>query len=697
MNTGDLILEIGTEEMPSASIDEGISQLKSKAEKLLCENRLSFSEVRTYGTPRRLALNVIGLHSQQLEEVKETKGPPAKLAFNVDGKPTAAAKGFAKSQGVNVADLEVRETPEGVYIYATTKEKGKKTLEILPDILPRLISSISFRKSMRWQGDNICFVRPIRWLLALYEDKIVSFSFGNLKSSNLTWGHRFLAKNPIEVKSCKEYLPLLQAAKVIVNQEKRKEIIQNDIKKLLKKKEEKPVINPKTFTEVINLVESPHAICGTFSDDYLSLPREVLATSMESHQRYFPIDGIDGKLKSKFIVVHNGNAAYDDNIRKGHEKVLRARLADAKFFFEEDKKEPFAQNVEKLKGVIFQDKLGTMHGKVKRIEEVANFLAKKLRVENSTKDNAKRVAYLSKADLVTEMVIEFPDLQGVMGREYAALSGENKEVAEGIFEHYLPRYSGDILPKTDVGKIVSIADKIDTIVGCFSVGFLPTGSEDPYALRRQAQGIISIILNGELNLSPFELIEFALSEYKKEKIEFYQDEAQILKELKIFFLGRLKQQFLSAGFQYDVIDSVLALGLNNLVVLREKIKIMSKYREESLIKDLFTAFIRCKNLAVGELGTAVNENLFKQEEERTLFWTILQSEKAINKSLKDDDYEEVMKILANLRPFVDKFFDEVLVMAKEKELRDNRVKLLNKCVQVFETIADFSKLAIAAG
>ncbi len=697
MDTKDLILEIGTEEMPSMALNVGIEQLKNNAIKLLDENRLSCFEAKTYGTPRRLVLNVVGLQSQQREEIRETKGPPANAAFTNGGEATAAAKGFAKSQRVKVSDLKIRETSEGTYVFAIKKEQGKETSKILPEILPKLISSISFNKSMRWQGGNVRFVRPIRWLLALHGEEVVRFTFVDLKSNNLTWGHRFLVKSPIKMKNPREYFSLIKKAGVVVDQKERKEIIEDSIKGLLKKEKERPVINPKTFAEVINLVESPHIICGTFSDSYLSLPRQVLTTAMESHQRYFPVEDIDGKLKSKFIIVHNGDATYDDIIRKGHERVLGARLADAKFFFEEDRKEPLVKNIEKLEGVVFQDKLGTVYSKVKRVGKVTGFLAKQMEVDDSTKDYAKRTAYLSKADLVTEMVGEFPDLQGVMGREYAMLSGENEEVAKGIFEHYLPRYSDDILPESDVGKIVSIADKADTITGCFSVGLLPTGSEDPYALRRQAQGIINIVLNNELNLSLIELIKFTLSGYKRDKIEFYQDEERILEELESFFLGRLKQQFLSAGFQYDVVDSVLALGLNNLVVLREKVKIMSKYREESLMKDLFTAFIRCRNLAVHGLGITVNENLFEQEEEEKLFRAILQSEKDMNEALKNSNYEEVMKILANLRPIVDKFFDEVLVMAKEKELQDNRIKLLNKSVQIFQSVADFSKLAIAAG
>ncbi len=696
MGVKDLILEIGTEEMPSMALNIGIEQLKKNAVKLFEANRLLFSEIKVHGTPRRLILNVIDLQVRQQEKVKEIKGPPAKVAFTDDKTATAAAEGFASVQGVKVADLKIREILGGTYVYAIKREKGEETSKILSKILPELIMSISFTRPMRWQGDNIRFARPIRWLLAIYGEKVVRFSLGNLKSGNLTWGHRFLAKNPIEVKSCKEYFSLMEKAKVIVDQKKREKIIKDGIKRFLKNEEE-VVVNPKTFAEVINLIESPHVVRGAFSSDYLTLPREVLTTAMESHQRYFPIEDVHGKLKPGFFVVHNGDPDYDEIIRKGHERVLKARLADAKFFFEEDQKKPLIQRVEELKGIIFQERLGTVYSKIKRVEKLAEFLAEKLKVEESIKKYAKRAVYLSKADLVTEMVVEFPDLQGVMGREYALLSGEDKVVSEGIYEHYLPCRSDGILPKTCVGSIVSIVDKIDTIVGCFSVGLLPTGSEDPYALRRQAQGIINIILERKLNLSLIGLFKFALKEYEKENVEFYRDKECILKELEVFFLGRLRQQFLKAGFQYDIVDSVLALGLNNLAVLREKVKIISKYREESLIKDLFTAFVRCKNLSKLNLGIAVDENLFEQEEEGTLFWTVLQSEKAMRKAFKDDDYEKVMKILADLRPVVDKFFDEVLVMTKEEELQNNRIKLLNKCVRVFESVADFSKLAIAAG
>ncbi|HDP69962.1 MAG TPA: glycine--tRNA ligase subunit beta [Actinobacteria bacterium] len=697
MEARDLILEIGTEEMPSAAIYAGNEQLKDIATKLFGENKLSFFEIRTYGTPRRLILQVIGLESRQREEKIEIKGPPAKIAFANDGMPTAAAEGFAKSQGIKVSNLKIKETSEGTYAYVIKKEKGKETAKILPKILPDLISSISFLKSMRWQGDTTRFVRPVRWILALYGEEVIRFSFGDLVSGNLTWGHRFFVNNPIEIKGCETYFPSIKKAKVVVDKEERERIIRDDIRGLLKEGSERVVLNPKTLAEVINLVESPHAICGTFLNDYLALPREVLTTAMESHQRYFPVEGVDSKLKSKFIVVHNGDPSYDDIIRRGHERVLSARLADAKFFFEEDGKMPLKDRIEDLKGVVFQEKLGTIYGKVKRVEKLSEFIAERLKVEKLTKDYAKRAAYLSKADLVTAMVIEFPDLQGTMGREYALLSGENEVVAKGIFEHYLPRHSDGILPETSVGNIVSIADKIDSIVGCFSVGFLPTGSEDPYALRRQAQGIISIVLNKKLNLLLTELFDFSFEQFKVEGVKFNQGKEDVLKELQNFFLARLKQQFLNVGFRYDVIDAVLAAGLNNMSVLREKVKVMSKYRDEVLMKDLFTAFIRCKNLAVSKVGMLVDEKLFEQEEEKVLFSVVLLSERDIKKAFEVDNYEKVMKILAELRPAVDKFFDEVLVMAKEKELKNNRIKLLNKCVQVFESVADFSKLAIAAG
>jgi len=451
------------------------------------------------------------------------------------------------------------------------------------------------------------------------------------------------------------------------------------------------VINPHTFDEVVQLVEYPHVVSGSFSKDYIKLPRDVLVTSMESHQRYFPIENKQSKLLPYFIVVHNGDHKHKNLIQRGHERVLRARLADAKFFFEEDQKESLDKKVEKLKGVVFQEKLGTVFAKTQRVEELVTAIGEQLSVKKHVLDNAKKAAYLSKADLVTEMVAEFPTLQGVMGREYALLSGENKNVAQAVYEHYLPRFAGDSLPRSTEGKILSIADKIDTITGCFSAGLLPTGSEDPYALRRQAQGIINIVLTNKFSFSLTDIIETSLRLYEKAGLKLRPKE-ETHQDLRDFFKARLRGHFLNEGFRYDVIDAVLAGGIDYPPAKLDRIEVITKLRETPEMEDTIIPFTRCNNLAQMELGTEADKSLFQQQEEKQLLDSINKAESSVTKAVAKKDYLAAIQILSSLRPTVDAFFDEVLVMVEDNKIKDNRLMLLNKCVKLFLKVADFSQL-----
>jgi len=685
----DLVFEIGTEEMPSAAVYSGIKQLGENAEKLLEENRFSYKEIRTMGTPRRLVLLVSALSEKQDDLVKEVKGPAKKAAYSDDGKPAAAAIGFARGQGVDVDTLVVKQVAQGEYVFAVKKEKGLSVAKVLPEILRQIASSITFPKAMRWDESDTQFVRPARWLLALFGDTKIKFDFSGLKSDNLTWGHRFLADNPIKVEISNDYLSAMKKGKVLVDETERAQYIEKKAQEAAKKVGGNVVIHFNTFDEVVQLAEYPHVISGSFSKEYVKLPRDVLITSMESHQRYFPVENNKGTLLPFFIVVHNGDPKSDDIICRGHERVLRARLADAKFFFEEDQKKPLKDKVEKLKGVVFQEELGTVFDKTKRIEKLAAYIAKELQCKEDVIKNVKRAAYLCKADLVTEMVVEFPTLQGVMGREYALLSGENKATAAAIFEHYLPRYAGDALPGTLEGKILSIADKVDSIVGCFSIGFLPTGSEDPYALRRQAQGIISIFLENDFDLDLGYILMRSIDMYKAPKLGLI-----IYADLGRFFRSRLRAQFLNEGFKYDVIDAVLALGISNPADLRNRINAVTSLRDTIEMEDVIIAFTRCSNLAKPELGDCVKKNLLKEKEEKKLFEVMEKVVKSVNKEIGKRDYDQAIKNLALLRPDVDLFFDEILVMAKEKSTRENRLALLNKCVDCYLKVADFSKLVM---
>ncbi len=689
----DLVFEIGTEEMPAKAVDLGIKQLRENAQKLLDEGRLSYKKIKTMGTPRRLVLLVSGLAGRQDELIQEVKGPAKKVAYTDNGEPTAAALGFAESQGVAVDALVVKRVSQGEYIFALVKEKGLATAEVLEELLPRLTLSIAFPKTMRWNNGEIQFVRPIRWLLALFGGSIVKFALNELDSGSITWGHRFLTKNPIKVESSSAYMKAMLNGKVLVDNIERAKEIRKQAERVANQVGGRAVIHPQTFAEVVQLVEYPHVISGSFSKEYVKLPRDVLITSLESHQRYFPIEGQDGSLLPFFIVVHNGDVKHNELIRRGHERVLRARLADAKFFFEEDQKEPLVKKVEKLKGVIFQEKLGTVFEKIQRVEKVVGVIAQQLSVQEGVLENTKRAAFLSKADLVTEMVVEFPTLQGVMGREYALLSGEKKTVAQAIFEHYLPRFANDCLPQSPEGKILSLADKIDSIVGCFSVGFLPTGSEDPYALRRQAQGVINIIFDNEFNFSLTEVLGVSLELYEKAEFRLRPKE-ETQEDLEDFFKSRLRAQFLNEDFSYDVIDAVLTKGISHPTDLRSRIASITRLRETSQMEDAIVAFTRCNNLAQTNLGTEVNKSLLQEKEEKELFDSIQKVDSFVEDAVQKKDYDEAIRILASLRPIVDVFFDEVLVMAEKKEVKRNRLTLLNKCVSSFLKIADFSELVV---
>jgi len=688
----DLLLEIGTEEMPASAVEIGMSQLAEIGSSLFKKHHLDYERLETMGTPRRLVLLVYGLAEKQSPIFHEVKGPAKKDAFDENGKPTPAARGFARAQKVEVESLQVRETEQGEYVFAVKEESGKATAELLPKILKEAILGLSFPKSMRWGEGELSFSRPIRWILSLYGETIPEFTLDNLKSGNFTWGHRFLSpENPLQVRSSEQYFEVLKRGKVIVNPQERAKLIRHQIEEVAAAHQGRPVINQETFQEVVNLVEYPHAVYGKFPSQYLALPREVLIMALEAHQRYFPVEDERGNLQAGFIAVHNGDANFASLITSGHERVIQARLADAKFFYDEDQKEPLETRVEQLKGVIFQEKLGTLYQKVERIKELAALIATNLSLSQEEMAHLERAAHLCKADLLTSMVYEFPALQGVMGREYARLSGEPEPVAIAIYEHYLPRSSADSLPATRIGQILSIADKLDTIVGCFCLGFLPTGSEDPFSLRRQAQGIISIIIAYQLVLPFGQLIESSLKRLAQNGVKY---EERVREELASFFSQRFRQYLLNQGLAYDTVDAVLAISGDDFAFLQKRAQVIDRYRGSGKMLDLITAFTRCKNLAQAEVGSQVKEELFEQDEEKKLYLALVETDKMLSETIARDEYEKAIEILASLRPVVDLFFDKVLVMAEEAVIRNNRLALLNKAVEIFGRIADFSKIVV---
>ena len=692
----DLLFEIGTEELPASAVEVGLKQLK-EAGRVFGNYRLDYREIEAKASPRRLVLMVKGLVERQEKIVHETRGPAKHVAFE-NKKPTPAAHGFAKAQGVSVDSLITKETPQGEYVFAVKEEEGRLTSELLSGILKEIALSLSFPKSMRWEGGDLRFSRPIRWLLALWGSELISLELDGIMASNKTWGHRFLCKeNPLTVKSAGQYEDLLEKkGKVIVDVEKRKELILKKIKEVAAGRGGRPVIDEGTFREVIHLVEHPGAIYGSFPEAFLVLPREVLVTAMEAHQRYFPVEGEEGNLKAGFVAVHNGDEKHADIITRGHERVLRARLSDAKFFFEEDQKKTLSERTEDLKGVVFQERLGSLYQKVMRVQRLSALTAEKLAVDDQTKSQAERAAYLCKSDLLTDMVVEFPVLQGVMGREYALLCGEPLEVAAAIYEHYLPRSATDQLPSTSPGKIVSIADKLDTIAGCISVGLIPTGSEDPYALRRQAQGIVTIILNSEFTLSLSFLLSASLDMFQEQGVKFDREASRA--EIEALFSQRMRQTLLSEGLSYDVADAVLTLGVDNLVDLKRRAQAMSEFRSGPEMENLLTAYNRCKNLVRAEAGTVIaigpSFDLYTEEQERRLGHAWKDVDERVEEALRAGEFEGALKALAYLRPEVDRFFDDVLVMVDDARLRENRLALLRAIVGTFNKVADFSKIVV---
>lgn len=688
----DFVLEIGTEEIPARFMPSALEQLVSLASGMLTELRLESEKITSLGTPRRLVLYVSGLAERQKETTEEVKGPAKKAAFDENGAPTKAVEGFARGQGVSVSDLIVKEVGKAEYVFAVKKHTGRPASEVLSDFCLKMIHGLTFPKPQRWGSKEMRFARPIRWLLALFGSEPVNFELEGLASGNYTYGHRFLSKGKIEIANADEYMDKLKQHYVIVNQKERRQLIHDQVQQLAAKEGGRVEPDEELVEEVTFLLEYPTALCGTFAQDYLRLPKEVLITPMREHQRYFPVVDADGKLLAKFITVRNGTDAHLEIVREGNEKVLRARLADAEFFYEEDLKVPLARDVDKLKKIVFQESLGTVYEKVERLISLGEYLAGVAGVsDEETRANIKRTALLCKADLVTNMVYEFPELQGIMGREYANRNGEPEAVAEGIFEHYLPRFAGDVLPAADIGRIVSIADKIDTIVGCFAVGIQPTGSQDPYALRRQALGICHIVLESRLNLSLSELINRAYNNYAG-KIDARLTLDQVQSEVGEFFKQRLKNIFADRGHSYDVVDAVLSAGHDNFTDTLVRAEALAALRNQKIFGKLLTAYNRVSNLAKKAAGDAINPELFTEEVEKSLYREFTVAREEFQTYLNEGQYRQSLQRFALLQQPIDAFFEGVMVMVEDEEVKNNRLALLKQIAALLEPVADLTKI-----
>jgi len=698
-DTRRLLLEIGVEEMPAAAARSGLRQLEDEGAQSLVENRLLTEEaamnaVRVLGTPRRLTLIVEELPDAQRSEVIEMKGPPTKIAFDGDGKPAPAAVGFAKAQDVEVDTLEVREAEGGEYLFAVKKSPGRPAVEVLPGILRALVESLEFTKAMRWGVGTFRFIRPVRWLVALYGAEHISFEVDGLRSGCLTYGHRFLAEGPFELTDAAQYEETMSAALVAVDHKERRDAVEGLVKEAAAAAGGRAFADPtdiKVLDEVTLLVENPHVVVGDFDEGFLKVPRAALVMAMKSHQRYFPMEDGAGRLMARFAVVHNGDPAAAERIRRGHERVLRARLADAAFFFEEDTKTTLESKVDNLKSVVWQSKLGTIYEKTLRVRSLATRLAELIGEGAETRSLVERAALLAKADLTTSMVIEFTDLQGTIGSEYARVDGEPEPVVEALAEHYRPRFAGDELPSKTVSQVVAVADKLDTLAGCFLIGLIPTGSADPYGLRRQAAGIVQILARTGWSFAILDLVKLAIDNYREDAVEGGEPD-KAAGELHDFMIARVRRRLDDAGASQAAVEAVLSAGHDVVAFIAERVSLLDAFEGKKELEDIKLAFTRCRNLSRPELGSEVDTALFDDPAEERLLGAAQGAREELKKELEMGGLDAAMMVLASMRPPIDEFFEAVMVMAKEETVKNNRLRLLNMCVGLSDEIADFSKL-----
>ncbi len=686
----ELLLEIGTEEIPSGFIPGALEEMQALLSKEFQTHRIAYKEIKALGTPRRLVLSATGVSPLQEGRSVETLGPARRIAYDEQGNPTKAALGFARGQGIPVEELQVVKTEKGEYVCARKEEKGSETFQLLPSILPRLIASIPFPKSMRWMDLENTFARPIHWILALFDGKVIPFQIGNVSSGNISQGHRFMSPGSFQVKDLADYLRRLKNSFVIVNPEERKEFILAEVTKAAGEISGSILPDADLLQTVAHLVEYPVALRGSFAREFLSLPREVLISAMREHQRYFSTIGANGALLPFFVTVSNTKPRDPNVVIRGNERVLQARLSDAEFFFVEDQKVPLMQRLEGLKKVVYHSKLGTSYEKVMRIASLADLLAS--RIDPSLDETAKRAALLCKGDLITGMVGEFPSLQGVMGGVYARLSGEKEEVALAISEHYLPIGAGGPLPTSKAGAILSIADKLDTVVGCFGVGLIPTGTADPYALRRQTLGIINIILDKRYSLSLGDLVENSLN-FLAGKIE--RPIPEIKADVLDFFRGRMQNLLTARGLSPDEVEAAMAAGFDDLVDLEERTQALHELKKEPDFELLAVACKRVVNIAKSHQPGTVNPELFENPVEGRLFEAYKKILQAAGERIIQKDYRSALKELSLFRQPVDEFFDGVMVMAEDDRVKANRLSLLAYIAQLFFRIGDFSKISTA--
>jgi glycyl-tRNA synthetase beta chain len=688
-----LLLEIGTEEIPAGYIEPALTVLLSTLLKKMADARIEYGRAKIFASPRHLALEVRKVADKQKSMTSDILGPPEKIGVDKKGQPTVAAKKFAEKVGVSVNALTIEDTAKGRYLCAKVTERGLPTRTLLKNILPKIILATPFPKTMKWAELDIEFARPIHFIVALLGDKIIPFTLGNTKSGRYSVGHYFMNPGKVKIPSANDYVKVLRSVKVIVDLQGRKKVVEKEINKAAKSVGGKILPDDGLVEIVKNLVEYPLATVGKFDQDFLEVPREILITAMREHQKYFAVINKNGNLMPCFVAVNNTRTKNMKLVATGHEWVLRARLADAKFFYEADLEESTDNRVEKLKGVLFQAKLGSMHEKINRVQKIAGFLADAAEKGPTLKKHATRAAWLCKADLVSQVVGEFPKLQGVMGRVYATVDKEPKAVAAAIEEHYRPIYSGGALPETNPGAILGIADKIDNICGFFSVGLVPTGASDPYALRRQGLGIIQIMLEKNFSFSLSAVIEKSIKQYN---IKGAKKIREIADKVNAFLLSRMAHQLTEDGFSKDVIASVASISGDNVPDLWNRAKALQDLKTAPDFEPLAVSFKRVVNIikkAKAFKAKPVKESLFEHDSESELFSAYKDVKNRVADNLDKGKFGQALHEIASLRDAVDAFFDGVLVMAKNAKIRNNRLALLKHIADLFETIADFSKIS----
>ena len=679
----DLLFEIGAEEIPAGFMPNILGQLKQLAETKLNDAHLPFESIATYGTPRRLSLIVKGLADTSAEISERHKGPSASIAYDADGNATKAAIGFARGKGLDVADLVV----EDGYIYAETKTAGVPAKDIVSEMLPQLITGLNFPKSMHWGNLDAKFVRPVRWLVALLDEEVIPVEFATVKSGNVTRGHRFLGADEITIKNAASYVDTLKENFVMVDQDARRELISKQLHDIAASKNASIVWDDDLLEEINYLVEWPTALCGGFEESYLALPDAAIITPMKDHQRYFPLVGQDGKLLPMFLTVRNGSDHSIEVVQAGNERVLRARLDDAKFFFNEDRKKPLIDRQDGLTKIVFQEGLGNLADKTERLLKLGRVFGEECGLHEDAAVVLERATELAKTDLTTGMVTEFTELQGVMGKEYALLDGESPEVAEAIFEQYLPRFAGDVLPQTEAGKVLSIIDKVDNIVATFSRGLIPTGSQDPYALRRQTIGILNILLGSEWNISlrPIFKASMELLNVASDKQE------ELLNQVEEFFTLRLKNIFLDREVPHHVIDLLLSNNELSVADAEGLVNALLANRIDENV-ELVQAYTRMYNLVKDVEYTGVNSDLLKEDAEKALFEAASKASEASLAAWEAGDYAAVVAVPATLVPTINQFFEDVMVMDKDEAIKANRLQLVRLAYSVMSIIGDISAL-----